>query len=393
VETDFYKLLGVARTAGDDEIKKAYRQLARDLHPDRNPGDKDAEERFKQVTLAYEVLRDPERRRRYDTYGVEGLRGAGAAGGAGGDPFAGANLGNLGDLFEAFFGGGSGSVFGGGGGGGGGGGFGTGRRRTGPQRGADAEVHVTLAFEEAVFGVEKEVTVRTAVACDQCSGSGAAPGTSATTCAQCAGSGEVRTVRQSLLGQMVTSRPCPRCGGTGESIATPCPSCRGDGRVLDDRTLKVTVPPGVDSGITLRLSDRGMAGPRGGPPGDLYVHLEVRPDRRFERKGNDLLAELHVSVSQAALGAHLPLETLDGETEVAVPAGTQTGRIVRLRNLGVPDVHGRGRGDLLVRIVVDTPTGLAPDEEQLLRELAAARGEIVDPPESGLFSKIRSAFK
>ena len=386
MEPDFYKLLGVSRTAGEDEIKKAYRQLARDLHPDRNPGDAAAEEKFKQVTLAYEVLRDPERRRRYDTYGVEGLRGTGAAGGAG-DPFAGANVGNLGDLFEAFFGGGSGSVFGGGGG------FAGGRRRTGPQRGADAEVHVTLAFEEAVFGVDKEVTVRTAVGCDECAGSGAAPGTSATTCAQCAGSGEVRTVRQSLLGQMVTSRPCPRCGGTGQAIATPCSSCRGEGRVLDDRTLKVTIPPGVDSGITLRLSDRGMAGPRGGPPGDLYVHLEVRPDRRFERKGNDLLAELHVSVSQAALGAHVPLETLDGETEVAVPAGTQTGRIVRLRNLGVPDVHGRGRGDLLVRIVVDTPTGLAPNEEQLLREFATVRGEVVDPPDAGLFSKIRSAFK
>ena len=386
METDFYKLLGVSRTADDDELKRAYRKLARDLHPDKNPGDAEAEERFKQVTLAYEVLRDPERRRRYDTFGIDGLRGTGAAGAGGADPFAGAGFGNLGDLFEAFFGGGSGSSFGGGG-------FGGGRRRSGPQRGADAEVHVTLAFEEAVFGVDKEVTVRTAVACAECSGSGAAPGTSATTCAQCAGSGEVRTVRQSLLGQMVTSRPCPRCAGTGESIATPCPSCRGEGRVLDDRTLKVTVPSGVDSGITLRLSDRGMAGPRGGPPGDLYVHLEVRPDRRFERKGNDLLAELHVSVSQAALGAHLPLETLDGESEVAVPAGTQTGRIVRLRNLGVPDVHGRGRGDLLVRIVVDTPTGLSPDDEQLLRELAAARGEAVDPPETGLLSKIRSAFK
>lgn len=383
METDFYKLLGVSRTAGDDEIKRAYRKLARDFHPDKNPGDKEAEEKFKQVTLAYEVLRDPERRRRYDTFGVDGLRGAGTGGA--GDPFAGANLGNLGDLFEAFFGGGSGSVFGGG--------FGGGRRRTGPQRGADAEVHISLAFEEAVFGVDKEVTVRTAVPCDGCEGSGAAPGTSATTCAQCAGSGEVRTVRQSLLGQMVTSRPCPRCSGTGESIATPCPSCRGEGRVLDDRTLKVTIPPGVDSGITLRLSDRGMAGPRGGPPGDLYVHLDVRPDRRFERKGNDLLTELHVSVSQAALGAHLPLETLDGETEVAVPAGTQTGRVVRLRNLGVPDVHGRGRGDLLVRIVVDTPTGLSPSEEQLLRDLASARGETVDPPDTGLFSKIRSAFK
>ncbi|MFP5377196.1 MAG: molecular chaperone DnaJ [Acidimicrobiia bacterium] len=389
METDFYKLLGVPRTAGDEEIKRAYRKLARDFHPDKNPGDKEAEERFKQVSLAYEVLRDPERRRRYDAFGVDGLRGAGAGAGAGGDPFAGAGFGNLGDLFDAFFGGG-----GGGGGGVFGGGFGGGRaRRSGPQRGADAEVHVTLAFEEAVVGVEKEVTVRTAVACEACAGSGAAPGTSPTTCAQCAGSGEVRTVRQSLLGQMVTSRPCPRCGGRGQAISSPCPSCRGEGRVLDDRTLKVTVPPGVDSGITLRLSDRGMAGPRGGPPGDLYVHLEVRPDRRFERKGNDLVAELHVSVSQAALGAHLALETLDGETEVAVPAGTQSGRIVRIRGLGVPDVHGRGRGDLLVRIVVDTPTGLSPADEQLLRDLAAARGEVVDPPDAGLLSKIRSAFK
>ena len=377
METDFYQLLGVPRTAGDDEIKRAYRKLARDLHPDKNPGDKDAEERFKQVTLAYEVLRDPERRRRYDEFGPDGLRA-----GAGGDPFAGATFGGLGDLFEAFFGTA--------------GGFGAGSRggrRAGPQRGADAEVTVTLAFEEAVFGVEKEVTVRTAVACETCSGTGAEPGTSATTCAQCAGAGEVRTVRQSLLGQMVTSRPCPRCGGTGQSIASPCASCRGEGRVLDDRNLVVSVPPGVDSGITLRLSDRGMAGPRGGPAGDLYVHLEVAGDPRFERQGNDLVHDLHVSVSQAALGAHLPLETLDGEQEIAVPAGTQAGKVIRLRGLGVPDVHGRGRGDLLVRVVVDTPTGLSAPEEQLLRDLATARGEIVDPPDSGLFSKIRSAFK
>ena len=381
METDFYKLLGVSRTAGDDEIKRAYRQLARDLHPDRNPDDKEAEEKFKQVSLAYEVLRDPERRRRYDAYGADGLR----AGAGGADPFAGANFGGggLGDLFEAFFGSSGGF----------GGGATRGARRAGPQRGADTEVALTLAFEEAVFGAEKEITVRTAVACDTCSGTGAEPGTSSTTCAQCAGSGEVRTVRQSLLGQMVTSRPCPRCSGSGEVIASPCSSCRGEGRVLDERTLKVTVPPGVDTGITLRLSDRGMAGPRGGPPGDLYVHLEVAGDPRFQRKDNDLVHELHVSVSQAALGAHLPLETLDGLQEIAVPAGTQTGRILRLRGLGVPDVHGRGRGDLLVRVVVETPTALSSADEQLLRDLAAARGETVDPPDSGLLSKIRSAFK
>ena len=383
---DFYELLGVSRGASDDEIKKAYRKLARELHPDTKPGDKAAEERFKEVTLAYETLRDPERRRRYDMFGPDAIRGTGS-GGAAGDPFAGAGFGGLGDLFDAFFGGG--------GGGGGGAGFGGGQRgrRSGPMRGADAEVRVSLDFEEAVFGVQKDVTLRTAVACEPCTATGAAPGTSATTCAQCGGSGEVRTVRQSLLGQMVTSRPCPRCGGAGEHIATPCPSCRGEGRVLDDRTLTVEVPAGVDSGITLRLTGRGMAGPRGGPPGDLYVHLEVRPDPRFERRGNDLVHELHVPLTQAALGARILLETLDDEEEIVLPPGTQTGRVIRVRGHGVPDVNGRGRGDLLVHVVVDTPTSLGPAEERLLRELAALRGEEVEPPDTGLFSKIRSAFK
>ena len=380
METDFYKLLGVSRTATDEELKRAYRQLARDLHPDRNPGDAEAEERFKQVSLAYEVLRDPERRRRYDAFGIDGLRGTGAAGGAG-DPFAGAAF-NLGDLFEAFFGGGSGF-----------GGTQRGGRRNGPARGPDAEVRLTLDFAEAVFGTEKEITLRTLVACEPCSATGATPGTSATTCAQCAGAGEVRTVRQSLLGQMVTSRPCPRCNGSGQVIASPCESCRGEGRVNDHRTLRVTVPAGVDSGIVLRLSDRGAVGPRGGPPGDVFVHLEVRSDARFTRQGNDLVHELHVTVTQAALGAHLPLTTLDGDEEVAVAPGTQNGKVLRLRGRGVPDVNGRGRGDLLVQVLVDTPTSLSATDERLLRELAAARGESVDPPDSGLLSKIRSAFK
>ncbi|HET7489213.1 MAG TPA: molecular chaperone DnaJ [Acidimicrobiales bacterium] len=380
METDFYKLLGVPRTASEEELKRAYRKLARDLHPDRNPDDPEAEERFKQVSLAYEVLRDPERRARYDAYGVDGLRGTGAGAG-GGDPFAAAGFGNLGDLFEAFFGN---AGFGGGGRGG---------RRTGPLRGADAEVRLALDFEEAVFGAEKEITVRTAVACDTCGGTGAAPGTQVTTCVQCAGAGEVRMVRQSLLGQMVTARPCPRCNGSGQMIPNPCATCRGEGRTAGQRMWSVTVPAGVADGTVLRLSDRGAAGPRGGPPGDLYVRLDVRPDARFTRQGNDLVHELHVSMTQAALGAHLPLSTLDGEQEIAVPHGTQTGKVIRLRGHGVPDVNGRGRGDLHVRIVVDTPTSLSHADEKLLRDLAAARGEHVDPPDSGLFSKIRSAFK
>lgn len=377
---DYYELLGVSSQATEEELKRAYRRLARELHPDTNP-DQGAEERFKEITRAYETLRDPERRRRYDMFGPEGARTAGAGGT--GDPFAGFGGGGLGDLFDVFFGG---SPFGGSGGGRGG-------RGGGPMRGADAEVAVELDFEEAVFGVEKEVTARVPVACETCSGTGARPGTSPTTCSQCQGAGEVRQVRQSLLGQMVTARPCPRCGGRGEEIASPCPDCRGDGRVVDERTFVVEVPAGVDGGSTLRLTGRGAAGPRGGPPGDLYVHLDVRDHPRFERQGYDLVHELHLPVAQAALGAQMEFETLDGTEELAIPAGTQTGRVFRLRGRGVPHVDGRGRGELRLHVVVDTPTGLTPVQEGLLRQLAAERGEEVNPPETSLRSRIRSAFK
>jgi molecular chaperone DnaJ len=386
VATDYYELLGVTRSATEDEIKKAYRALARELHPDANPGNKAAEDRFKVVTLAYETLRDPERRRRYDMFGPEGVRGSGAGGGPGGpggagDPFGfGGGAGGFGDIFEAFFGGGS--PFGGGGGG-----------RGGPVRGSDAEVRVALDFEEAVFGAHKELEVRLPVACETCSGSGARPGTTPTRCTQCNGSGEVRRVRQSILGQMVTSTPCPRCAGMGEEISSPCASCRGDGRIVEERTLLVDVPAGVDDGATLRLTGRGAAGPRGGPAGDLYVHVAVRPHERFTRHGYDLLHDLHVPLTQAALGAQLVFETLDGSEDLVVPAGTQSGRVFRLRGRGVPHVDGRGRGDLLVQVVVETPTGLSRTQEELLRQFAEERGEDVAAVDTGLLSKIRSAFK
>ncbi|MDP9070740.1 MAG: molecular chaperone DnaJ [Actinomycetota bacterium] len=381
--TDYYQLLGVSSQASDEELKRAYRKLARELHPDTNP-DKGAEERFKQVTVAYETLRDPERRRRYDMFGPDGAK-AGAGPGAGaGDPFAGFG-GGLGDLFDAFFGGsGGGSAFGGGGRGG---------RRAGPLRGADAEVRLVLDFEEAVFGAQKEVTIRTPVPCETCEGTGAKPGTSPTTCSQCGGAGEVRQVRQSLLGQMVTSRPCPRCGGAGQEIASPCPTCRGEGRVTEQRSFLVDVPAGVDGGATLRLTGRGSAGPRGGPPGDLYVHLDVRPHPRFERRGYDLVHELHLPTTQAALGVQLDLETLDGTETLTIPAGTETGRVFRLRGRGVPHLDGRGRGELRVHVVVDTPTGLTATQEAILRQLAAERGEEVAPADTGLRSRFRSAFK
>ncbi len=369
--TDYYELLGVSRSASADDIKRSYRRLARELHPDTNP-DPTAEERFKEIGVAYETLSDPERRRRYDTFGPDAVRGAGAGAG---------NFGSgLGDIFDAFFGGAS--PFGGQPRGGG-----------GPPRGADMEVALDLEFEEAVFGASREVSLRLPVTCSTCTGTGARPGTSPTTCAECGGAGQVRRVRQSILGQMVTAGPCPRCGGMGKVVTDPCPDCRGGGRRTEERAWTVEVPAGVDHGSTLRLGGKGAAGLQGGVNGDLYVHLRVKPHERFERQGYDLVHQLHVPVTQAALGAELAYETLDGPDELVIPPGTQSGRVLRLRGRGVPHVEGRGRGDLLVQVVVDTPTELSATEEDLLRRLAEVRGDEVAPPDSGLFSRIRSAFK
>jgi molecular chaperone DnaJ len=372
--TDYYALLEIDQNATDDDIRRAYRRLARELHPDANGGDPHAEERFKEVTVAYETLRDPERRRRYDMFGPEATRTAGPT-----DPNAFFG-GGLGDLFDAFFGQ---SPFGGGGG----------RARTGPVQGADLEVVLELTFEEAVFGTHSEVSLKAPVTCSTCEGSGASPGSSPTVCPECRGAGEVRRVRQSILGQMVTSGPCSRCRGLGQIIATPCHDCRGEGRRTEQRTYTVDVPAGVDHGSTLRLTGRGAAGPRGGPAGDLYVHLSVGVHKRFQREGYDLTHLLHLPVSQAALGTVMELETLDGTEDLVIPPGTQTGRVFRLRGRGVPHVNSRGRGDIVVEVVVDTPTGLSDAQVELLRQLAAQRGEEVSPVESGVFSKIRSAFK
>jgi len=365
--TDYYELLGVQRNASDDEIKRAYRRMARELHPDSTGGDADAEARFKEVSLAYEVLRDPERRARYDRFGADQMDAAP------GDPFFGAGLGGL---FDAFFNG----TMGGAG------------RRSGPVRGADAEVVLDLTLTEAVFGTQRDVTVEIPVACETCEGSGARKGTSAIRCPDCDGAGEVRRVRQSILGQVMTTAPCRRCQGMGEVIPTPCPDCRGDGRRIESRTYPVAIPAGVDHGSTMRLSGKGAAGPRGGPPGDLYVHLSVSEDQRFVRAGNDLHAQVHVSMIQAALGAAIEFSTLDGSENLPVPAGTQTGHLIRLKGRGVPQVRGRGRGDLIVEVVVDTPTGLTKTQVETLRGMAAERGEQIAPPDEGLMARLRSAL-
>ena len=370
---DFYERLGVSRNASPDDLKKAYRRKARELHPDANPGDAAAEAEFKEVARAYETLSDPDLRARYDRYGEEGV-GAG-------NPGFGGGTGGLGDLFDAFFGGGN-SPFGGGGRGG----------PAGPPRGQDLEVVADLTFVQAVFGATVPVTLRTAAACVDCGGTGAGQGTQPVTCSECNGRGQVQRVRQSLLGQMMTTSPCSRCGGTGQIIVTPCPTCSGDGRTVMEKTYQVDVPAGVDTGSTLRLTGRGAAGPRGGPPGDLYVHIRAAAHDSYRREDNDLVTDLPVSIAQAALGTRFTLETLDGDEELEVPPGTQPGREFVLRGRGVPRLQGRGRGDLRVRVEVEVPTKLTDDEAELLRLFAVSRGEHVEVHEKGIFSRIKSAF-
>ena len=370
---DLYEILEVSRDASMDEIKRSYRRLARECHPDANPDDPEAEARFKELAAAYEVLSDPEKRGRYDRFGS-------ADGFDLGDPF-GSGASGLGDLFDAFFSGGAGP-------------FGGGRRGpAGPQRGSDLEVVATIDFNDAVFGTQTDVTVRTATSCEDCGGTGAQPGTSPETCADCGGSGEVRMVRQTVLGQIVTATVCRSCGGAGQTIASPCPSCAGEGRLVGDRTYTVDVPQGVDDGSTLRLTGRGAVGPRGGPPGDLYVHLRVTPHPRFAREGDDLVEHLSIGIAQAALGVRLPLETLDGWEDLVVPKGTQSGQSFRLKGRGVPHLGGRRRGDVIVVVDVETPTKLEEEEAELLRQFAALRGEDVAPADEGFFSKVKSAFQ
>jgi molecular chaperone DnaJ len=369
VSDNYYETLGVSPDASADEIKKAYRRLARQFHPDANPGNEEAERRFKELAQAYEILSDPERRAQYDRFG---------AAGPGGQGFGGADA--FGDIFEAFFG--QNNPFGGG----------AGARQAGPPAGADIEVIVDITFEQAVLGGETEVELKLPVACEPCEATGAAPGTHSEACASCGGSGQVQRVRQSILGQMISTSACPACMGFGQVIPNPCESCRGEGRRTEDKNFAIEVPPGVDNGARLRLSGRGAAGPRGGGRGDLYVLLRVGGHDRFRREGDDLIEELWIPVTQAALGAQIDYETLDGGEELVIPGGTVTGDEFRLRGRGVPRLNRRGRGDLIVRAVIDTPAKLSDEEADLLRQLAALRGEDVAPADEGWFKRIRSAF-
>ena len=363
---DLYAVLEVEPTASLEELKRAYRRLARKYHPDSNSGDATSEAHFKEVSQAYEILSDSERRANYDRFGSDS--------GAGGNPF-GAN--SVQDIFDMFFGGM--------------GGHGTPRR--GPQPGPDAEISLDITLDDAAFGASHEVTVTLPHRCATCDGSGCAPGTSPTTCLECAGTGEVRRVRNSILGQMVTSMACTRCNAMGSRIDSPCEDCRGEGRRNESTTLTVQVPAGVEDGSTMRLSDRGPAGARGGANGRLFVHLAVRSDPRFERHGDDLHHEAHVAFTQAVLGASIEVPTLRETQVIDVAPGSAQGTVHRLRHEGVTHLHGRGRGDLFVHLVVDVPIELDATSEELLRQLAQHRAEVVHEPTAGLFHRRRGAKK
>ena len=370
--TDYYELLGVPRDATQEEIKRAYRRLARQHHPDVNSGDAAAEERFKEVTKAYSVLSDPDKRQRYDAFGEEGVAPAG--GGFVDDPFG---FATFEDLVGQFFGT---SPFGA-----------RSRPRSRARRGADTAARVELSFEEAVFGTKKEVPVRLASACDRCHGSGAEPGTEPTVCPRCNGTGQQRTVRQSVLGQIVTTSTCAKCNGTGFEIRSPCTRCHGQGVVAKDVKIAIDIAPGVEDGTRERLPGRGHAGQFGGPPGDLWIEVTVAPHPVFGRSGHDLTCKLQVPMTVAALGGTLTLETLDGdELTVEVEPGTQPGTIKRFRKRGVPSPDGWGRrGDLLVELAVETPTNLSDEERRLLQQLAELRGESGSLSSAGLFSRLR----
>jgi molecular chaperone DnaJ len=374
---DPYRVLGVSRTASEAEIKKAFRRLARELHPDVNKHDPAAEERFKEAAAAYEVLSDPQRRAIYDRFGEDGLRSGGF------EP----TFTDLSDILDAFFGSGEafGSIFGGGA-----------RRRRGPARGEDAAVELELTLEEVAHGATKDIELDVLVPCDSCGGSGAEPGTSVATCPQCGGSGHVQTAARTAFGQVVRTHPCRRCDGEGRIVERPCAACDGHGRRYEPRRLAVDVPPGIGDGQRIRLSGRGHAGSRGGPNGDLYVLAAVSPDPRFERRGSDLVTRLDVPFTEAALGATMEVPTLNGDRPLELEPGTQPGTVIRLRGEGVPALGGRRRGDLHVVINVLVPRNLTEEQRDMLERFArSANGRNYPSPRDGggFFERIRQAFR
>lgn len=355
---DYYEVLGIQKGASDDEIKKAFRKLAIKYHPDKNQGDKEAEQKFKEINEAYQVLSDPEKRAHYDQFGTADPGAGFGAGGFGGFDFS--DMGGFGDIFDTFFGGGgSGS-----------------KRRNGPTRGNDIEYTLNLTFEEAIFGTEKEISITRSESCEECHGSGAAPGTSAKTCSTCGGTGQVRVQRQTPLGSFVSTTTCDKCGGKGKIIESPCHTCHGKGSVRKNRKITVKIPAGVDTGNVMPLRGQGEHGQNGGSPGDLYIKIRVAPSKKFIRKGNDIYIDTHISMGHAALGIEIKVPTVDGDVKYKIPAGTQSGTLFRLKGKGVPRVNSSGRGDQYVKVIVDIPKNLNEKQKQALEAFMEACGEM-----------------
>jgi molecular chaperone DnaJ len=373
---DFYEVLGIEKNASDTEIKKAYRTMAKQYHPDVNSGDKTAESKFKEVNEAYEILSDPQKKARYDQYGHAGVdpNGFGNAGAGFGD----FDFGGIGDIFESFFGGS---------------GFGRSTRsRSGPQKGADLKYSTELSFEEAAFGLEKEISITRHENCSACGGSGAKAGTSPTTCTQCNGTGQVQYKQSTPFGQFVNVKACDACRGEGKVISSPCPSCSGKGKVRKSVKIKLDIPAGIDDGQTMSLRGEGDPGAKGGPAGDLYVTIKVKPHALFKRQGNDVVCEMPITFVQAVLGAELEVPTLDGRVKYSIPEGTQTGSIFRLKSKGIPYLRGNGRGDQYVKVDIEVPKRLNEKQKAALRGFADISGDEVHEQRKGFFDKMKDVL-
>lgn len=379
---DYYEVLGVSKTATQDELKKAFRKLALKYHPDRNKDNPEAADKFKEANEAYSVLSDEQKRAQYDQLGMDAYEQMSQGGGGGQDPFGG--FGGFGgaqgfdmeDLFGTFFGG-----------------AGRSRSNNGPRKGADLRTDIEISFEEAAFGIEKEISINKDDTCPHCGGNGAEPGSKVETCAECHGQGSVRFTQNTMFGQMINERPCGKCRGQGKIISTPCKECRGKGTVHIHKKLKIKVPAGVDNGSRMRVANEGEAGTKGGGYGDLYVYLHVKPHKYFERDGTTILCEVPVNIVQATLGAEIKVPTLDGQVTLKIPEGTQPGKVFRVKGKGVPSLRGGQRGDQYVTIKVVIPTKLSEKQKDALRKFEDVAKDNINPEEKSFLNKVKDFFK
>lgn len=373
---DYYEVLGIDKNASDEEIKKAFRKMALKYHPDKNPGDKEAEEKFKEINEAYQVLSDPQKKSQYDQFGTTDFNGQGGFGGFEG--FSSGGFGGFSDIFGDIF-----DMFGSGGGR---------RPQNGPQRGADLEYRMTLTFEEAAFGVKKDIDIFRNETCDICHGSGARPGTSPKTCDKCRGTGQVKSQRNTPFGSFTSVTTCDKCHGEGRVIETPCTSCNGSGKVRRKRVVSINIPAGVDNGNTIPLRGEGEPGLKGGPSGDLYIQIKVSPHKIFKRQGFDMVCDVPISFIRAALGGEITVPTLEGDQKQSIPEGTQPGTVIKLRGKGIPRIRGNGRGDLYVKLNVEIPKKLNDKQRELLNKLALEFGEEPADGKKSFMDKFKDAF-